>query len=155
MLGGMAGCAATSASHRAEAAGAAPSTETPTDTADLPSLYTRLGGLPAITLVVEGLLERAFSDERINYTWAGSALPRVRTRLIEFICVATGGDCIYTGRDMERAHRHLTITGEQFDVLVQHLISTLEAARVPAREQGELLALLGPLKDAIVRRELP
>lgn len=114
------------------------------------TLFARLGGLPAVELVIDGMLKRAFADERINYLWAGTNLPRVRTRLIELVCAGTGGNCTYTGRDMVTVHKHLPITGAQFDILVGHLIATLDAAKVPEKEKGELLSVLGPMKPAIV-----
>jgi hemoglobin len=114
------------------------------------ALYHRLGGKPAVEAVVDGLLQRALADERINYTWAGTHLPRVRQRLIELVCAGTGGGCTYTGRDMVTAHRGMGITGEQFGILVGHLVATLDELKVPKKEKGELLAVLGPMKGSIV-----
>jgi hemoglobin len=114
------------------------------------SLYDRLGGAPAVEAVVDTLLKKALADERINYTWAGSHLPRVRERLIELVCAGSGGGCKYTGRDMAAAHKGIGITGDQFGILVGHLIATLDEFKVPEKEKGELLAVLGPMKGAIV-----
>jgi hemoglobin len=142
-------CAAAKSETRAEAAPAA--------AARLPesgprSLYDRLGGKPAVEAVVDGLLKKALTDERINYTWAGTPLPRVRQRLVELVCAGTGGGCTYSGRDMIAAHRGLGITGEQFGALVGHLVATLDELKVPEKEKGEVLAILGPMKGAIVEQ---
>jgi hemoglobin len=141
------------ASSKAETKSDAPATEKAAAAAPADgkpkSLYDRLGGKPAVEAVVDGLLKKALTDERINYTWAGSPLPRVRQRLIELVCAGTGGGCTYTGRDMKAAHQGMNITGEQFGILVGHLVATLDELKVPAKEKGELLAILGPMKGAI------
>ena len=100
----LAACASSKAETKSdpptnEKAAAAPADSKPK------SLYDRLGGKPAVEAVVDGLLKRALSDERINYTWAGTPLPRVRQRLIELVCAGSGGGCTYTGRDMQAAHK--------------------------------------------------
>lgn len=149
-------CAAGKTHARAEPAAAGPAAAGPTTSAAAApdgkpkSLYQRLGGQPAVEAVVDALLARALKDETINYTWAGSHLLRVRTRLVELVCAGTGGGCRYTGRDMASVHRGQGITAEQFGALVKHLVDTLDSFKVPEKEKGELLAILGPMKGAIV-----
>jgi hemoglobin len=72
--------------------------------------------------------------------------------LAEQICAGTGGPCKYTGRDMKSAHRGMNITEAQFNALVEDLVKTLDNLNVPAKEKGELLAILGPMKPDIVGR---
>jgi hemoglobin len=113
-------------------------------------LFDRLGGKPAIEAVIDDFLGRVSQDPTINSGFAVSALPRVRQRLIELVCVGSGGPCTYSGRDMRVAHAGLGITTEQFNSLVGHLVATLDKFKVPETEKGELLAVLGPMKPAIV-----
>jgi hemoglobin len=51
---------------------------------------------------------------------------------------------------MKSAHRGMNITDAQFDALVEDLVRTLDKFNVPAKERGELLAVLGPMKPQIV-----
>jgi hemoglobin len=113
-------------------------------------LFDRLGGKPAIEAVVDDFLGRVSQDPTINSGFAVSAVPRIRQRLIELVCVGSGGPCTYSGRDMRAAHAGLGVTGAQFDTLVGHLVATLDKFKVPAAEKGELLGVLGPMKPAIV-----
>lgn len=141
-------CATAKSETKTEAATTA--TAAPAADSKPKSLYDRLGGAPAVEAVVDSLLKKALTDERINYTWAGSHLPRVRQRLIELVCAGSGGGCKYTGRDMATAHKGIGISGDQFGILVGHLVATLDEFKVPPKEKGELLAVLGPMKGAIV-----
>lgn len=116
------------------------------------SLYDRLGGKPAITAVVDDFVANVASDPRINPQFANTDIPRLKRLLVEQICAGTGGPCQYTGRDMRTAHAGLGISGAQFNALVEDLVKTLNKFKVPAQEQKELLAVLGPMKTDIVTR---
>lgn len=116
------------------------------------SLYERLGGLDAITAVVDEFIKIAGADERINKKFARSApnFPRIRLHLIEQVCAATGGPCKYTGLDMRKAHKNMGVTEGEFNAGVEDLVKALDKFNVPAAEKNELLGILGPLKDQIV-----
>ena len=114
------------------------------------TLYERLGGLDAITAVVEKFRDTVAADDRINLKFARTDLGRLRKMLIDQICEATGGPCHYGGRGMKEAHAGMKVTRGEFDALVDDLVKTLKEFKVPAREQSELLAILGPLKGEIV-----
>jgi hemoglobin len=114
------------------------------------SLYDRLGGQPAITAVVDDFVANVAADSRINGFFARTDIPRLKKNLSDQICAGTGGPCTYTGRDMRSAHKGMNITDAQFDALVEDLVKTLDKFKVPAKEKGELLAVLGPMKPQIV-----
>ena len=114
------------------------------------TLYERLGGLDAITAVVEKFRDTVAADDRINLKFARTDLGRLRKMLIDQVCEATGGPCHYGGRGMREAHAGMKVTRGEFDALVDDLVKTLKEFKVPAREQSELLAILGPLKGEIV-----
>ena len=114
------------------------------------TLYERLGGLDAITAVVEKFRDTVAADDRINLKFARTDLGRLTKMLIDQVCEATGGPCHYGGRDMKEAHAGMKVTRGEFDALVADLVRTLKEFKVPGREQSELLAILGPLKGEIV-----
>jgi hemoglobin len=114
------------------------------------SLYDRLGGKDAITAVVDDFVANVAADKRINAFFAHTDIPRLKKNLVDQLCAATGGPCTYTGRDMKTAHKGMGITDADFNALVQDLTKSLNKFNVPAKEQGELLGILGPLKPQIV-----
>jgi hemoglobin len=117
------------------------------------SLYDRLGGINAITAVVENFRDRVAADNRINQKFAKTDLGRLRKMLIDQVCEAAGGPCRYSGRSMKDAHAGMKVTSGEFDALVQDLVATLDQFKVGKKEQGEILAVLGPLKADIVEVE--
>jgi hemoglobin len=118
-------------------------------------LYERLGGLDAITAVVDSFAARCAADDRINPKFARTDISRLKKMLVDQICEATGGPCTYTGRSMRETHDGMAVTAGEFDALVEDLSATLDEFDVPVAEQAELLGLLGPLRGDIVEVESP
>src|SRR5215475_12013579 len=54
------------------------------------SLYERLGGEKAVSLVVEDFAGNVLADARVNKKFAKSDAPRLVTNLKAFVCYATG-----------------------------------------------------------------
>ncbi len=92
------------------------------------SLYDRLGGKSAITAVVDDFVGNVAADQRINGFFAKANIPRLKGT----------------------AHKGMGIADADFNALVEDLVKTLNKFNVPAKEQGELLGILGPLKPQIV-----
>ena len=119
------------------------------------SLYERLGGLGAITAVVDSFVARCAGDDRINGKFGRTDVPRLKKMLVDQVCEGTGGPCTYTGRGMRETHDGMAVTAGEFDALVEDLVATLDEFDVPKAEQDELLGLLGPMRGDIVEVESP
>jgi hemoglobin len=128
----------------AVAASAAPKTGT---------LFERLGGKEAISLVVDDFAANVLSDPRINKKFARSNAPRLLANLKDFVCFATGGPCQYTGLDMKTSHKNMGTTAGEFNALVENLVKTLNKFKVGQKEQNELLGALAGLRGDIVEVE--
>ena len=72
--------------------------------------------------------------------------------MVDFLCVATGGPCKYTGRDMKTVHTGLNITESDWSSMVKYLVGTLDKFKVPEKEKNEVLTALSGLKGDIVGR---
>jgi len=118
-----------------------------------PSLYERLGGMDAITAVVDEFVARCGRDARINGKFARTDIPRLQASLIDQVCEAAGGPCHYSGRDMKTTHDGMAVTGGEFDALVEDLVATLDKFEVGEAEKAELLSVLGPMRVDIVEVE--
>jgi hemoglobin len=114
------------------------------------SLYDRLGGKAAITAVVDEFIARVAADARIKHRFFNTDIPKLKFLLVEQVCMATGGPCKYSGLDMETSHAGMEVVDEEFTALVEDLAGALDKFKVPAREKGELLGALGPMKPQIV-----
>jgi hemoglobin len=112
----------------------------PTAPADNRSLFERLGGLPAITAVVDDFVATTGSDPRIKTLFMNIDVPRIKKMMIEDICERTGGPCKYAGKSMKESHKDMKLKPEDFEVFMEDLEKTLDKFKVPAREKSEVLA---------------
>ena len=77
------------------------------------SLYQRLGGYDDIAALTDDFIGRLVADPRFGRFFSGFSVDskkRLRQHFVEQICAATGGPCIYMGRDMKTAHQGLGLT---------------------------------------------
>lgn len=114
------------------------------------SLYDRLGGKSSISAVVDQFVTNVAADTRINGRFATTDIRKLKGHLVDQVCMATGGPCTYSGRDMRTTHAGMKISNGDFEALVEDLVKSLNTFKVPAREKGELLDLLGPMRKDIV-----
>jgi hemoglobin len=120
-----------------------------------PSLYQRLGGYDAIAAVTDEFLVRLVGDPSLARFFGGlskDSLGKLRQHVVEQICFATGGPCVYTGRDMKTSHAGLGITEAEWNTTVKHLVGSLDKFKVGDKEKGELLAAVSSLKKDIVEK---
>src|ERR1041385_3116314 len=67
-------------------------------------LYQRLGGCGARAAVVDDFVGRLVADKQFEKFFVGQSIDskkRIRQHVLDQFCAATGGPCIYTGRDMK------------------------------------------------------
>lgn len=117
-----------------------------------PSLYDRLGGYTAISAVVEDFVGNVAADKRINKFFANANIPRLKARLVEQLCQASGGPCFYTGASMKDAHAGMGVRNRDFNALVGDLVKSLNKFKVPKAEQKEIASVLLPMRKDIVTR---
>lgn len=123
----------------------------------VPSLFTRLGELPAISAVVDQFLANVVGDKRINGFFAQTVTSKdrvaaLRQNLIDQVCAGAGGPCTYKGGDMKSVHRGMAIGDVEFDALVDDLVQALDKFMVPLPEKAALLGVLSPMRGDIVEK---
>jgi hemoglobin len=120
-----------------------------------PSLYKRLGGYDAVAAVTDDFIGRLAGDPQLGRFFVGhstDSLKRIRQHVVDQLCAATGGPCVYVGRDMKTVHTGLGISGKDWDSAVTMLVATLDKFNVPAKEKDEVLGALSGLRKDIVEK---
>jgi hemoglobin len=120
------------------------------------SLYKRLGGYDALAAVTDDFLGRLIKDERLGKFFNGVSLDsqkRIRQLVLDQLCAATGGPCIYIGRSMRTVHEGLGITEADWELAVKHLVASLDKFKVGKAEKDDLLKALTGLKKDIVDKQ--
>ena len=131
------------------------------------SLYERLGGVFAIAAVIDHFSDALVQNPIVGKTsqnpalkeWHTNSLGRLPGLKFErtlWVCEITGGPFKYsatkpgkTHLGLENAHRNLKISSEEFDEVAAELGRSLDFAKVPAREKGEVLAAFAAHKKEV------
>jgi hemoglobin len=114
------------------------------------TIYERIGGQPAIEAVVEDFYVRVLADDTLAGFFAGTAMPRLKGRQVEFFSAALGGPEPYRGTGMRQVHQGRGIEQAHFDSVAGHLVAALGAAGVDEGTVGEIVAVVAPLSADIV-----
>jgi hemoglobin len=122
---------------------------------DKNSLYKRLGGYDALAAVTDDFIKALATDPKISRFFVGASdntKLKIRQLVLDQLCAATGGPCVYIGRDMKTSHKGLGITEEDWNTSVKLLVGILNKYKVKEREQKDLAAALTSLKADIVEK---
>lgn len=131
------------------------------------SLYERLGGVYAIAAVIDHFSDAVVENPIVGKNSKNPALREWHTKNLErlpglkfmrtlWVCQVTGGPFTFsatqpgkTDLGLEEAHRDLKISPEEFDEVAAELGRSLDFAKVPAREKGEVLAAFAAHKNEV------
>ncbi len=131
------------------------------------SLYERLGGAFAIAAVVDHFSDAVVKNPIVGqksknpqlrrwHTMNLARLPGLKFMRTLWVCNVSGGPFKYTGTKpgstplgLEEAHRDLRISPAEFDEVAAELGRTLDFAKVPKREKGEVLAAFAAHKGEV------
>lgn len=122
------------------------------DAANTPTLYARMGGQTVFSAIANQLIDQTSSDPRLQRSFKGTDLPRIKTLLSEQLCALAGGPCQYSGDSMKEVHAGLDIKQGEFYGMVELLRQIMIANGVGLTERNEMLALLAPMKRDVVTK---
>ena len=131
------------------------------------SLYDRLGGVFAISAVIDHFSDALIENPMVGKTSKNPALKKWSTENLGrlpglkfmrtlWVCNITGGPFMYTATKpgktklgLEKAHQKFHISSQEFDEVAAELGRTLVAFKVPEAEQGEVMAAFAAHKGEV------
>ena len=131
-------------------------TEKPATETKQKSLYERLGGYDALAAVSDDFIGRLGASKILGRFVVGlsdDSKGKLRQHFVEFLCKATGGSCVYMGRDMKTVHKGLGISEADWTESIKLLNETLDKFKVPKPERDEVLAAIQSLKADVVEKK--
>jgi hemoglobin len=130
-------------------AGAHAQSDDATAVAEEPSLYDRLGGIFAISAVVDRFSDAIITNPKLNEnpalkawneTEAAVRLPGLKFMRSLWVASLAGGPFEYTGLPLDEAHHDFRLTDEEFAEVGAEIVRALDYYQVPEREKQELVA---------------
>ena len=122
------------------------------------SLYERLGGIYGIAAAVDHLVDRLYVNGAAN---ANPKVAEFHAQLghagFKFLVTAwsiqeCGGPQIYPGKDMREAHKHLSVTVREFDIVATEIKASLYHLNVPEREFDEFMAIIYSFQSMVMNQ---
>jgi hemoglobin len=143
--GALTGLAA--ARHLLQQTARAAGPSTPQGTPEL-SLYDRVGGIFAISAVVNRFSDEIITNPKLNVnpalkawneTESASRLPGLKVMRTVWIAALTGGPFVYTGLPLHEAHTRFHLTSDEFDEVGAEIVRALDFYNVPEQEKQQLV----------------
>ena len=120
------------------------------------SLYDQVGGVNAISMVVDRFSDAIVKNPKLNANAAlkqwneKGQLTGLKFMRTLWLCEVAGRPFKYPGKPMDEAHEDLHITPEEFDEVGAEISHALDHFNVPQREKEEVLAAIVARKDEVV-----
>lgn len=73
------------------------------------TLYQQLGGQQAIERITTHLLDRILVNPKIDFLFEDTDREDLHLKIVNQVCMETGGPCVYEGLDMVEAHSGMDI----------------------------------------------
>jgi hemoglobin len=120
------------------------------------SLYKRLGGYDAIAGFVDTAFPRVAKNPQLSHMFRGhsqSSQQRQRQLIVDALCAATGGPCLYTGRDMKPVHEGLGITSAEWETFMGIISAAATERNFGVAEKKEFLGIFNTrFKPTVVEK---
>ncbi|MBT5861208.1 MAG: group 1 truncated hemoglobin, partial [Alphaproteobacteria bacterium] len=117
------------------------------------SLFTRIGGEPAVNAAVELFYKKVVNDPLLRRFFDGVNLRRLQKKQKAFLTMAFGGPDRFNGRDLTSAHAKLVNIGlgdEHFNAVAGHLLATLNELGVAENITNEVMTIVASTREAVL-----
>ena len=121
------------------------------------TLFERLGGSEGISRIVDDVVDAHMNNPSIKvrflpYLETPEKLAEIKRHTVDFFNAGSGGNAIYTGRDMTTTHRGMNISHAEYVYAVDDIFQVLDKHQVDEASKSEVLSILWSLKDMIIAK---
>jgi hemoglobin len=119
------------------------------------SLYSQLGGAPAISAALDDFYPRVLGDPLLAPYFEGVDMSRLKGMAEAFLAMAFGGPNGYSGAGLRAVHarpRRQGMGDAEFDRFMDHFGATLHALNVPEPKIAEVAAIALAARDDVLGR---
>ena len=116
------------------------------------ALYQELGAQAGIGTLVDAMIVEIKANPKVMVFFQDTQFDYFRARLIEDICVRSGGPCEYKGLSMAEAHSGMQIRESEFNYFVEDTQRAMQAVGLKTSTQNKLLALLARERAEVIRQ---
>jgi hemoglobin len=132
-----------------------PAQNAPKKEASAPSLYQRLGSFDGVARFVDTAFPRVAAHPELNHLFRGHSTDsqyRQRQLIVDTLCKATGGPCVYVGREMRTVHVGLNITDANWTTFLGILSTAMDDLKIQGPNKRDFLAVIASFRPAVVEK---
>jgi truncated hemoglobin YjbI len=122
---------------------------------DIP-LYHRVGGNEAMEVAVDLFYRKALEDDFVSKFFDDVDMDGLRLKQKNFLTMAFGGPCQFSGLDLQKTHRRLVeemgLTDAHFDRVLQLFKETLDELDISEKELSRMLEILESAREDVLNR---
>ncbi len=116
------------------------------------SLFEDIGGEAAVDAAVDIFYRKVLADDRVSEFFDTTDMEAQHAKQKAFLTMAFGGPNNYSGKDLREAHKTMTLDDGHFDAVAEDLVATLEELNVTQENIGQIVGILGSVKDDVLNR---
>jgi hemoglobin len=116
------------------------------------SLFEDIGGEAAVDAAVDIFYRKVLADDRVSEFFDTTDMEAQHAKQKAFLTMAFGGPNNYSGKDLREAHKTMALDDGHFDAVAEDLVATLEELNVPQENIGQIVGILGSVKDDVLNR---
>ncbi|MFI7587803.1 group 1 truncated hemoglobin [Spongisporangium articulatum] len=109
------------------------------------TLYETIGGVDAVRAAVDDFYVTVLADPRLAHYFEGVDVNRVKAHQVRLFTGLLGGPEAYEGMGLAAAHQPLHIPPDDYELVVGHLVATLQKFAVG----DEVIAAFGAAATAV------
>lgn len=120
-------------------------------------LFDLVGGNHTVSAAVESFYDKVLADDSLRPFFKRTDMAHLRARQSMFISMLLGGQVVYTGKDIQEAHRRARNHGlndTHFDLFLTHFREALEEVGVNAEEAEKVIKLLEDRRNVVLNPRL-
>jgi hemoglobin len=119
------------------------------------ALYDLVGGKRTIWAVTESFYEKVLAHEDLRHFFEGTDMASLRARQSMFVSMLTGGQTVFTGKEVGAAHaraRERGLNDVHFDTFLKLFRAALDEVGITPERAERVMALLENQRAKVLNR---
>ena len=119
------------------------------------TLYEKIGGQQMIYKATHYLYVNLLRNERLSPFFENTDIEKQQRKMSAFLTYIFGGNSLYTGKSMRRAHEGIVAAGlndEHVDAMIECVCETLRELNIDNNCIGEVVQAIEKHRDDVLNR---
>ena len=120
------------------------------------TIYEEIGGKETVEKAAHFLYVNILRDSRISPFFEHVDIEKQRQKMSAFLTYIFGGNSLYTGKSMRKAHKNAVNNGlndDHVDAMIECVCATLRELKIDNNKIGAIVQTIEKHRDDVLNRE--